>query len=104
MTLNALPQPIAIDKEDAENLIDLAQSLNAIQNWVDLVQQQAERNLVQYREDTQRIWQELDEKYDLNIKQIQWVPSEDRKTIIPVAVKLANTPGAGKAAQQQGEL
>lgn len=90
MSNNQLPTPIKLNESEAKILSDLADDMVALQNWMDLITEQGKMKIQEYRQKTAAAWQELDKTYDLDITHTHWVLSNDKKSIVPVGIKLEN--------------
>lgn len=78
---------IKLDAEDQKALRQLGDRQVAVQQYVQTVQQQGEQRLAQLQEEGRAMWDELSRKHELDLKHVDYVPSEDGTELIAMRVR-----------------
>lgn len=82
------PKPTPISEHLHKTLQDAGKEIAAINQMMDMFQKQVADRLARAEMSAGRAWELIKKETGVDLDNIQWVPSEHRPEIIPVAMKL----------------
>lgn len=79
---------VQLDAADAERVRALNDKTAGVQRMIDTFIESGERRMSQLQQEGRVLFTELGAKYKLDLKRVQYVPSQDGNALTPVAVNL----------------
>lgn len=79
---------VKLTEDEAKRMRDLNDRTISVQRAVQMFQETSERRLLTLQQEGQQFWTELASKYNLDLKHVEYRPSDDGTSLVPLRAML----------------
>lgn len=80
-------KPVEISASAAKSLRQLEKKKAAIGQMIRMMTEQGEKQIIDYNDQTSRVWQSIRSETGIDIDNVLWVPHATENKVVPVQMK-----------------